>query len=99
TRTAKAKETEEAPVAPTTASPIIRRRSKTDESGEATSQTVVMKRTGASDAEARAVTSPAAKAAALAHSVGAEPDPEPAPTPETSEESRMGAGEAGTSEA
>ncbi len=57
-------------------SPIIRRRAKSDD-GETTEQTVVMKRTGASDAEAKAVATPAAKAAALAHSVGAEPDPEP----------------------
>lgn len=59
------------------ASPIIRRRAKDGEPGDTTSQTVVMKRTGATDAEAKPVSSPAAKAAALAHSVGAEPDPVP----------------------
>lgn len=55
-------------------SPIIRRRAKAEEGGDSTSQTVVMKRTGASDAEAKPVSTPAAKAAALAYSVGAEPD-------------------------
>ncbi|MBS1962579.1 MAG: translation initiation factor IF-2 [Bdellovibrionales bacterium] len=59
------------------ASPIIRRRSKDGDAGDSTSQTVVMKRTGATDAEAKPVSTPAAKAAALAHSVGAEPDPVP----------------------
>lgn len=58
----------------TGSSPIIRRRAKAEEGGESTSQTVVMKRTGASDAEAKPVSTPAAKAAALAYSVGAEPD-------------------------
>lgn len=58
------------------ASPIIRRRAKVEEGGgESSTQTVVMKRTGATDAEAKPVSTPAAKAAALAHSVGAEPDP------------------------
>ena len=59
-------------------SPIIRRRSKDGaDASETNTQTVVMKRTGATDAEAKPVSSPAAKAAALAHSVGAEPDPVP----------------------
>ncbi len=79
-KTAKSAEAKSAEAAPAKegggASPIIRRRAKSDD-GESTEQTVVMKRTGASDAEAKAVATPAAKAAALAHSVGAEPDPEP----------------------
>lgn len=66
-------------------SPIIRRRAKAEEGGETTTQSVVMKRTGATDAEAKPVSTPAAKAAALAHSVGAEPDAveEVIPEPET----------------
>ena len=58
-------------------SPIIRRRAKEGDTSETNAQTVVMKRTGATDAEAKPVSSPAAKAAALAQSVGAEPDPVP----------------------
>jgi translation initiation factor IF-2 len=80
------------------ASPIIRRRARTDEGGEATTTQTVMKRSGATDAEAKPVSTPAAKAAALAHSVGAEPDPEPeveAPAPETAE---AGAAETPTEE-
>jgi translation initiation factor IF-2 len=83
-KTAKADAVEEADAsskseAGAAASPIIRRRSKDNDAGESVSQTVVMKRTGATDAEAKPVSSPAAKAAALAHSVGAEPDPVPSP--------------------
>jgi translation initiation factor IF-2 len=78
---AKAKAAEAAPEAKADAgsasSPIIRRRAKEGESADTPSQTVVMKRTGATDAEAKPVSSPAAKAAALAQSVGAEPDPVP----------------------
>ncbi len=77
-KAAAVKEAAEAAAAKETASgssPIIRRRSKAEEGGETASQTVVMKRTGATDAEAKPVSSAAAKAAALAHSVGAEPDP------------------------
>ncbi|MBC7386840.1 MAG: translation initiation factor IF-2 [Cryobacterium sp.] len=62
-------------------SPIIRRRSTSVDAGEVASQSVVMKRTGATDAEAKPVSTPAAKAAALAHSVGAEPDPVVEPEP------------------